>query len=161
MTSRHLASALFLLALILAPATARADEPPQLEWLTDLAAAKARATTEHKPLLVLFTGRTWCPPCLALHEEVLGTADFAALARDHVLVELDYPAVEERTSAKIATDLTLARRMALKRQHAVAAFPTIVILAPDGTEQTRRVGYTRGLGPRRYLALLAAGRSGD
>lgn len=161
MSLRPFATALLLLVLTLAPSPGRAAEAPPVAWLTNLADAQARAAAEHKPLLVLFTGRSWCPPCIALHEEVLGTDAFAALARGHLLVELDYPAVDERTPAKIATDLALARRMSLKRQHAVGAYPTVIIFGPDGVEQTRRVGYTRGLGARRYLALLAAGRAGE
>lgn len=159
MTLRALPTTLFLFALMLVAPAARAAEPA--EWMTDFAAAQARAAAEHKPLLVLFTGSTWCPPCLALHEEVLGTADFAALARDHILVQLDYPAVEERTPAKVATDLALARRMALKRRHAVAGFPTVIIFSPEGVEQTRRVGYARGAGAARYLSLLGADRVGE
>ena len=48
------------------PAAATADE---LAWPTGLEAAKRRARTENRPLLVR-AGATWCGPCRELDKEI-------------------------------------------------------------------------------------------
>lgn len=124
-------------------------------WLTDLDAGKAKAAAEKKLLVVEFTGSTWCPPCKALHAEVLTSAEFAAWAKDKVLVKLDYPTSKERTPEKIAADPALAKLMQLKEQYAVPGFPTLFVFDAQGKELGRQVGYGKGTGTAAYLAKLA------
>lgn len=125
-------------------------------WLTDLDAGKAQAAAEGKQLVVEFTGSTWCPPCKALHAEVLTTAEFAAWAKDKVLVKLDYPRASDRTPAKVAADPALAKLMRLKEEFAVPGFPTMFVYDAQGKEVAKVVGYGRGDGPAKYLAQLGA-----
>ena len=40
-------------------------------WLVDFEKAKTQAAKEGKPILMEFTGSDWCPPCKALHKNVL------------------------------------------------------------------------------------------
>ncbi|MBA4136393.1 MAG: thioredoxin family protein [Opitutus sp.] len=124
-------------------------------WLTDLDAGKARAAAENKQLVVEFTGSTWCPPCKALHAEVLTSAEFAAWAKDKVLVKLDYPTSKERTPEKIAANPELAKLMRLKEQYAIPGFPTLFVFDAHGKELGKAVGYGKGSGPAAYLAKLA------
>lgn len=125
-------------------------------WLTDLDAGKAQAAAEGKQLVVEFTGSTWCPPCKALHAEVLTTAEFAAWAKDKVLVKLDYPRASDRTPEKVAADPALAKLMRLKDEFAVPGFPTMFVYDAQGKEVAKVVGYGRGDGPAKYLAQLGA-----
>ncbi len=125
-------------------------------WLTDLDAGKAQAAAEGKQLVVEFTGSTWCPPCKALHAEVLTTAEFAAWAKDKVLVKLDYPRAGDRTPEKVAADPALAKLMRLKDEFAVPGFPTMFVYDAQGKEVAKVVGYGRGDGPAKYLAQLGA-----
>jgi protein disulfide-isomerase len=137
-----------LLLISVAPAVAAAG----LTWESDLAAARARAAAEQKPLLIDFTGSTWCPPCIALNQEVLQTPQFAAWAGDFVRVKLDFPPARDRTPEKVAADAQLRQLMAWKDEYAVRGFPTLVLVGPDGQEQGRVVGYSRGRGTEKYLA---------
>lgn len=125
-------------------------------WLTDLAAGKAQAAAEGKSLVVEFTGSTWCPPCKALHAEVLTTPEFAAWAKDKVLVKLDYPRASERTPEKVAANPELAKLMRLKDEYAVPGYPTMFVYDAQGKEVAKVVGYGRGDGPQKYLAQLGA-----
>ena len=78
-------AALLLASASLASATVKG-------WTTDFEAAKAQAKEEGKALLVDFTGSDWCPPCKALHKDVLSKKSFIDSAKkDFVLVELDFP----------------------------------------------------------------------
>jgi protein disulfide-isomerase len=45
-----------------------------------------------KPMLLFFTGSDWCGWCIRLQKEVLKTPEFAAWAKENVvLLELDFP----------------------------------------------------------------------
>jgi thiol-disulfide isomerase/thioredoxin len=150
MTSLRSFSLVSLLAVLTLPLSAYEG------WLTDLDAGKAQAAAEGKQLVVEFTGSTWCPPCKALHAEVLTTGDFAAWAKDKVLVKLDYPRASERTPEKVAANPALAQLMRLKEAYAVTGFPTMFVYDAKGKELAKVVGYGRGDGPQKYLAQLAA-----
>src|SRR4051812_42316213 len=61
-------------------------------WLTDLTKAKALAKKENKIVLMDFTGSDWCPPCKALHRNVLTAKEFTDFAKEKlVLVLVDFP----------------------------------------------------------------------
>lgn len=150
MKPSRLLSLASLLALLVLPLHAYEG------WLTDLDAGKAQAAAEGKQLVVEFTGSTWCPPCKALHAEVLTTAAFAAWAKDKVLVKLDYPRASDRTPEKVAADPALAKLMRLKDEFGVPGFPTMFVYDAQGRELAKVVGYGRGDGPAKYLAQLGA-----
>ncbi|MDP1580572.1 MAG: thioredoxin family protein [Candidatus Didemnitutus sp.] len=123
-------------------------------WMTDVTAARAKAAAEGKQLVLEFTGSTWCPPCKALHAEVLTSAEFAAYAADKVLALVDYPRAKDRTPEKIAADPELARLIALKDEYKVPGFPTMFVFDAKGQELAKVVGYEKGSGPAAYLAEL-------
>ena len=129
----------------------QAGEPA---WLTDLDQGRQQAARAGRPLLVYFTGSTWCGPCKALHAEVLTSPEFAAFAKGHVLVKLDYPPFSERSEDKVKANPALARLIAVKDQYRVPGFPTLIVLSPSGQELARHTGYGPGLGPAALLASL-------
>ncbi len=122
-------------------------------WLNDLQEAKAKSAAEKKPLLIDFTGSTWCPPCQSLTAQVLSTPEFAAFAREVVLVSLDYPAFNERTPEKVRANPDLARLMKIKEEYQVSGFPTIIFLDPNGTQRAKIEGYSGESAPS-YIAKL-------
>lgn len=150
MKTLRLPTLVSLLALLALPLSAYEG------WLTDLDAGKARAAAEGKQLVVEFTGSTWCPPCKSLHAEVLTTAEFAAWAKDRILVKLDYPRASERTPEKVAANPELAKLMRLKDAHGVTGYPTMFVYDAQGNRLAKVVGYGRGYGPQKYLAQLGA-----
>src|SRR5436190_22894963 len=107
------------------------------EWLTDLSKASAHAKESKKLVLLDFTGSDWCPPCKALHKNVLTSKEFTDFAKDNlVLVEVDFP-----RSKKQAADLKKANKE-LQEQFSITGYPTIVVLDPDGKELSKNVGYS-------------------
>ncbi len=111
------------LAAIVAPAFAG------VEWMTDLEAAKAKAATENKAVLVDFTGSDWCGWCIKLKKEVFDTPAFEQYAADKfVLVEIDLP----QNAAKVGGEEQLLKNQALSEQFGVEGFPTILVLTPAG-----------------------------
>ena len=116
-------------------------------WLTDLDTAKEQAAREHKQILLYFTGSTWCPPCIALHHEVLATPEFTEYAKNFVL---------DRTPEKITANPALKKLMELKERYGVAGYPTLLVLTSTGEDKGRVFGYEQGMGSQKFLAPLTA-----
>ena len=107
-------------------------------WMTDFAAAKAKAKAEKKDLLVDFTGSDWCGWCIKLDKEVFSQEAFQNYAAEAlVLVELDFPRGKDQ-SAELK-----AQNKALAEKYGIRGFPTILILSPEG-ELIEKTGYRRG-----------------
>jgi protein disulfide-isomerase len=120
------------------------------EWLTDFEKAKAKAKAENKMVLLDFTGSDWCPPCKALHKNVLATEEFVEYAKKNlVLVEVDFPRTKKQSA-----DLKKANK-ALAAKFEIKAYPTIVVLDSSGKELSKSTGYG-GEKPKEFIAKIEA-----
>lgn len=105
-------------------------------WLTDLPKAQTQAKAEKKLVLLDFTGSDWCPPCKALHKNVLSKPEFEAYAKTNlVLVELDFPDRKPQSA-----ELKKANK-ALLEKFKVDGYPTIIVLDAEGKEIYRNSSY--------------------
>jgi len=120
----------------------------ELEWLTDLAQAKSQAKTENKLVLMDFTGSDWCPPCKQLKKNVFSSEEFATFAKAHlVLVEVDFPRAKKQSA-----ELKKANQ-ALSEKFAIEAYPTVIVLSPEGKQLSKDTGYG-GTGAKDFVAKL-------
>ena len=118
------------------------------EWLTDLSTALDKAKVERKLVLMDFTGSDWCPPCKALHKEVLTSPEFEAYAKTNlVLVLVDFPHTKPQTE-----EVKKANR-ALAEKYNVEGFPTVIVLNGDGTQLSKETGYS-GEKPKQFIEKL-------
>jgi thioredoxin-like negative regulator of GroEL len=116
---RTAAAAILLLAVGLAgcgTAEAPAGPPAGINWATDV------PDNGTKPVFLYFTA-DWCPPCKTMKLEVWPDATIAATMEQYDAVYID---TDERPD--------------LGGRYGVPSIPTMVVLAPDGTERDRRVG---------------------
>jgi thiol-disulfide isomerase/thioredoxin len=138
-------------APISVPTAAPAPEVPagNLAWNTDYNAALDQAKSEHKHVLLLFTGSDWCIWCKRLDREILETNEFAQYAQDKlVLVELDYPHKKEQPYE------VRIQNHSLEGKYNITGFPTVVVLDSAG-KQVARLGYQEG-GPGPFVARIQA-----
>ncbi|SRR6266508_2116221 len=123
-----------------------------LEWLTDLPQAKSQAKAENKLVLMDFTGSDWCPPCKQLKKNVFSSTEFATFAKANlVLVEVDFPKTKKEIE-KQSAELKKANE-ALSRKFDIEAFPTIVVLGPNGKQLSKEAGYD-GSSAKDFVAKL-------
>jgi len=116
-------------------------------WLTDFDAAKKKAASENKPLVLDFTGSDWCGWCIKLDEEVFATTTFQKYAEKNlILVKLDFP--QRKTQSSEEKD----QNMKLAREYGVKGYPTIIVLDSKG-DKIGQTGYVRG-GPDAFIAEL-------
>ena len=124
----------------------------ELEWLTDLAQAKSLAKTENKLVLMDFTGSDWCPPCKQLKKNVFSSEEFATFAKANlVLVEVDFPKTK-KVMEKQSAELKKANQ-ALSEKFAIEAYPTVIVLSPEGKQLSKDTGYG-GTSAKDFVAKL-------
>src|SRR5690349_16299822 len=65
-------------------------------WETDFDKAQQTAQTEHKLIILNFSGSDWCGPCIRMHKEIFESDVFKKYATDHlVLVNADFPRLKK------------------------------------------------------------------
>jgi protein disulfide-isomerase len=127
--------------------TAKNSSSAKAGWLTNYAEAERQAKSQHKLLLLDFTGSDWCGWCIMLDKEVFSKPEFKEYAsKNLVLVELDFP------RGKVLPAETLQQNQRLAGQYRIQAFPTIVVLDSHGKE-VAQLGYMQG-GPQVFIAEL-------
>ncbi len=126
-------------------------------WLVDFAKAKARSAKEGKPILMEFTGSDWCPPCKALHKNVLTSAVFKKqIPENFILLKLD----NRRDKTGQAPE-EIAQYKKLSSEYKVRGVPTIVIADAKGKEQHRQVGYRSRVTAEQWVSKLIAAVKSD
>ena len=119
-------------------------------WLTDLSAAQAQAKATNRPILAVFSGSDWCKPCIIYEQEVFAKPEFAAYAKDRlVLAHFDFPRQKRNQPAAAQVKLNEAAAAQLNRE---GDFPLAVVIAPDG-KVLAKTGYIAG-GPTAFEAYL-------
>ncbi|MCU0771591.1 MAG: thioredoxin family protein [Verrucomicrobia bacterium] len=119
----------------------------ELNWLTSLPDAQAKAKADNKLVMMDFTGSDWCGWCIKLNKEVFSQPEFAEYAAQNlVLVEVDFPRKKQQSKELKAAN------QALQERFRVRGYPTIIVLNSQG-KQVGELGYMKG-GPKAFIAEL-------
>jgi len=146
MKSSLLRSCLSLAAiLLLGCVRASADEG---RWLTNYTDALDQAKSNHKNVLLDFTGSDWCPWCIKMDHEVLDTPPFKDYASQNLILMLvDFP------QSKQLPQNVQDQNDKLQKQYDVQGFPTFILIDKNGKVLGQQVGYLDG-GPSAFIAKL-------
>lgn len=122
-------------------------------WLTSYEQAQKEAQTNHKLLLMDFTGSDWCGWCIMLDKEIFSKPEFKEYAsKNLVLLELDFPRAK-----KMPAEVS-AQNERLLMKYGIQGFPTVVVFNSDG-KPLGALGYQAG-GPQPFIAQLEKLRKG-
>jgi thiol:disulfide interchange protein len=120
------------------PAKPAVDPGRRAKWLTKMDKAKEEAKETGLPILVLFTGTSWCPYCVKLEKQVFDEKEFKEFANQNlVLLILDFPA--GGGGSRKDEDL--------QKEFGVTGFPTYFLINAAG-DKLARGGYNNGINPK-------------
>ncbi len=106
-------------------------------WLVSFEKAKEQAAKEGKPILMEFTGSDWCPPCKALHKNVLVKDVFKKEMPKHfVLLKLDNPKDKSKQTPE-----EIEQYKKLSKEYKIAGVPSILLADTTGKVFYRTSGY--------------------
>ncbi|MGE3954898.1 MAG: thioredoxin family protein [Parachlamydiales bacterium] len=135
----------FLLTAAL-PSLAEAKAKQKIEWLHNYDKAVELSKSEHKPILIFFTGSDWCGWCKKLKKEVFDKPEFAESMGDKfVYLEIDQPMKGQSSDLEEQKDK-------LQKQYGIRGLPAVVIVDSNG-RQIAQTGYKEG-GPEAYAKHL-------
>jgi len=123
------------------------EQKEELNWLTNYDQALTTAKKEHKPMLILFTGSDWCPPCKAMHKELFHNKEFIDLSKKFVLLFIDFPKRKELPKEQQAHNYEVASK------YHRGGVPTMVFVTPEEKVITKISGYLYG-SPQRNLEVM-------
>lgn len=116
------------------------DANRKAKWLTKMDKAKEEAKETGLPILVLFTGTTWCPYCIKLEKEVFAEKEFKDFANENlVLMMLDFPAGGKGGR----------KEEELQKEFGVTGFPRYFLVNAAG-EKLASGGYHNGITPKSF-----------
>ncbi|PWK16131.1 thioredoxin-like protein [Arcicella aurantiaca] len=113
------------------------------EWTTDFGKAKTEANSQHKYILLNFSGSDWCGPCIKLKKEVLDSPEFLKYANDKlVLVRADFPRNKKN---RLSPELTKHNEALAEKYNNQGKFPYTVLIDADGKVVKSWEGYTANM----------------
>lgn len=108
-------------------------------WENDIDKAKKKAHTEHKLILLEFSGSDWCGPCIRLRKEIFETDDFKDFAdRTLVLLNADFPRLKKNQLSK---DQQKKNDKLADIYNPEGIFPVTLLLDADGKVLRTWQGY--------------------
>jgi thioredoxin-related protein len=122
------------------------------DWQTDFEKAKAIASKENKPIVLVFQGSDWCAPCIKLDREIWSTDTFKTYAKEHfVMLQADFPR-KKKNNLSEAQQASNAKLAELYNKSGI--FPFVVVLDAKG-KVLGETGYKKTT-PKQYINELEA-----
>ncbi|BDD07849.1 hypothetical protein FUAX_02810 [Fulvitalea axinellae] len=124
------------------------------KWNTDFETAKAEATQQSLPILLVFQGSDWNAGSIKLEREVWSTPEFASYAKNHlVLLKADFPRRKRNALTKAQQK---HNKFLAEQYNRNGYFPLVVVLDQNGTT-IRKLGYKK-VGVKKYIKLIEGGK---
>lgn len=120
------------------------------EWQTDFGEAKKIATTENKPIILVFQGSDWCAPCIKLDKEIWSTEYFKEFAlKNYVMLQADFP---KRKKNILSEEQSTKNATLFEKYNKSGIFPFVVVMDSSGIV-LGETSYKKTT-PKEYIALL-------
>lgn len=99
-------------------------------WNTNFEEVKAKATTENKNILLVFSGSDWCGPCMKLEKVVWKSPEFEDEAeKNWVIYKADFP---KKKANQLSAELTEINNKLAEKYNKSGSFPLVVLLDKKG-----------------------------
>ena len=99
----------------------------QKGWITDYDTALEKAQKTQLPVLLIFSGSDWCPPCMFFEKRILSQSVISDACNEiFVPLYIDLPEKKFILPEKLEVNKNLAKKFG------VGTFPTIILLNSEG-----------------------------
>ena len=120
------------------------------DWKKDYKEALALAESENKPLIVVFSGSDWCPPCKKLNKQVWKSETFIDYSNaNYVLYNADFP---RKKANKLSAEIIAQNKELAERFNPKAHYPKVLVL--DKSEKILGETTYKKISPQAYIDLL-------
>ena len=128
-----------------------AFSPPT--WLTDLNKAEQIAKTEHKLILLNFSGSDWCIPCMKLRADIFNSDAFTQYANHNlILVNADFP---RKKKDQLSKEQQKENDELAAKYNPEGRFPFTILLDSNGNKLKVWDGYY-SQGPGNFVNEITA-----
>ncbi len=118
-------------------------------WMINYRAAREKASTENKDLLLLFTGSDWIDICKTFDADICNREDFfTAVSENFVPVRLDFPREKKQP------DALKAQNQVVMSNYRIQGFPTVMLT--DNTGRPYAVNGYQAVSATEYATVLKA-----
>lgn len=120
------------------------------EWSESYTQALEKAATEHKNVLLVFSGSDWCGPCIKLDTQIWQSKEFIKYARQNlVLFKADFP---RKKKNKLPEKVSVANAEIANTFNPNGYFPLVLLLNKE-EEILGKTGY-KNVSPSEYIRHL-------
>lgn len=99
-------------------------------WTNDLEKAKILANSEHKMILLNFSGSDWCIPCIKMKKDIFENQTFKeGLAQKLILMNADFPRLKKN---RLAKDDIIKNEALAEKYNQDGKFPFTLLLNEKG-----------------------------
>ena len=111
-----------------------------------------KAKSEHKKVLLYFSGSDWCAPCIKLDKNIWQSDAFKKeAAQDWIIVRADFP---RKKANQLPKDQTEHNRKLAEKFNLEGSFPLVVILDKNG-KVLGKMGF-KNVSPEEYIKMIHA-----
>jgi thioredoxin-related protein len=122
-------------------------------WLNNLGKAEQIAKTEHKLILLNFSGSDWCIPCMKLRTEIFNSEEFSQYANNNlILVNADFP---RNKKDRLSTEQQKINDELAAKYNPDGRFPFTILLDSNGNKLKVWDGYY-SQGPGNFVDEITA-----
>ena len=122
-------------------------------WMTNLDNAKQVAKSEHKLILLNFSGSDWCIPCMKLRTDIFNSDAFMQYAKGNlVLLNADFP---RKTKDQLTKEQQKENDALAAKYNPEGRFPFTILLDSNGNKLKVWDGYYSD-GPENFVNEITA-----
>tara|TARA_R110002012_G_scaffold56123_6_gene143692 strand:+ start:1150 stop:1584 length:435 start_codon:yes stop_codon:yes gene_type:complete len=121
------------------------------QWQENFDEALTKASTEDKPIVLVFSGSDWCAPCIRLKRHIFDSDEFQAYASEHyVMYDADFPRKKQN---KLPEEKMNQNKSLAEKYNPKGYFPLVVVMDKD-QNVLGTTGFVARTSPEKYIKTL-------
>jgi len=121
------------------------------QWQENFDDALTKASTEDKPIVLVFSGSDWCAPCIRLKRHIFDSDEFQDYASEHyVMYDADFPRKKQN---KLPEEIMNQNKSLAEKYNPKGYFPLVVVMDKN-QNVLGTTGFVARTSPEKYIKTL-------